>query len=116
MKTINSQLQRFWSRQSARLLAAFALLLLVSLPAAAQIDPAPRQLLHLGVNSSLTDPGPLGAYAFFYWNMPEVPTTNQFLRLVIAPVYVDSELGFKGLLGEHTDLAVGAFGGLYANS
>jgi hypothetical protein len=29
---------------------------------------------------------------------------------------VDSELGFQGLLGEHTDLGVGAFGGLFANS
>ena len=90
--------------------------MLISFTAQAQIDPAPRQLLHLGANTSLTDSGPLGACAFYYWNMPNVPTTNQFLRLVIAPVYIDSELGFKGLLGENTDLAVGAFGGLYANS
>jgi len=100
----------------SRLLAGAAALTLVAFNASAQIDPAPRQLMELGGDASVTDSGPMGAYAFYYWNMVNVPTTNQFLRLVIAPVYVDSELGFKGLLGEHTDLGIGAFGGLYANS
>jgi hypothetical protein len=58
----------------------------------------------------------MGAYAFYYWNMPDFPSTNLFLRLAIAPTYVDSELGFKGLLGENTDLGIGAFGGAFANS
>ena len=100
----------------SRLLAGAAALTLVAFNASAQIDPAPRQLLDLGGDASVTDSGPMGAYAFYYWNMVNVPTTNQFLRLVIAPVYVDSELGFNGLLGEYTDLGIGAFGGLYANS
>jgi hypothetical protein len=82
----------------------------------AQIDPAPRQLLHLGFDQSLKTDGPMGAYAFYYWNQPNVPTTNQFLRLAIAPVYLDGEWGFKGLLGENTDLGIGFFGGMYANS
>ncbi|MDD5141603.1 MAG: hypothetical protein PHY43_15240 [Verrucomicrobiales bacterium] len=116
MKTSNPQPQQTRSGKAAHLLAGLASMMFVSFAAQAQIDPAPRQLLHLGVNASLTDPGPMGAYAFYYWNMPNVPTTNEVLRLVIAPVYVDSELGFQHLLGEHTDLAVGAFGGLYANS
>ncbi len=81
-----------------------------------QIDPEPRQLLQLGVNQSLHNDGPLGAYAFYYWNRPDVPATNTTLRLAIAPVYVDAELGFKGLLGENTDLAVGVFGGGFFNS
>lgn len=89
---------------------------LAVLPAQAQIDPAPRQLLQLGANASLTDPGPFGAYAFYYWNMPDFPTTNQVLRLAIAPCYVDADYGFQGLLGKQTDLALGAFGGFYANS
>lgn len=82
----------------------------------AQIDPEPRQLLQLGVNQSLHNDGPIGAYAFYYWNMPDVPATNATLRLAIAPVYADAELGFKGLLGENTDLAVGVFGGGFYNS
>lgn len=81
-----------------------------------QIDPEPRQLLQLGVNQSLHNDGPIGAYAFYYWNMPDVPATNTTLRLAIAPVYADAELGFKGLLGENTDLGVGVFGGGLYNS
>ena len=116
MKTLNSKLQPFWSRQRERLLAGTALLALLTSTAQAQLDPAPRQILHLGANVSLTDPGPLGAYAFYYWNMPSFPTTNQVLRLVIAPGYVNSELGFQGLLGPLNDVGVGAFGGFGAEN
>lgn len=81
-----------------------------------QLDPEPRNILQLGVNQSLHNDGPTAGYAFYYWNMPDVPATNNTLRLVIAPVYADGELGFKGLLGENTDLAVGVFGGGLYNS
>jgi hypothetical protein len=70
----------------------------------------------LGVNQSLHNDGPTAAYAFYYWNMPNVPATNTTLRLAIAPVYADGELGFKGLLGENTDLGVNIFGGGLYNS
>jgi hypothetical protein len=82
----------------------------------AQIDPEPRNLLQLGINQSLHDDGPTAAYAFYYWNQPDVPATNMTLRLAIAPVYLDGELGFRGLLGENTDLGVGVFGGGFYNS
>ena len=82
----------------------------------AQIDPEPRQLLQLGAGQSLHNDGPSAAYAFYYWNQPDVPATNLTLRLAIAPVYLDGELGFKGLLGENTDLGVGVFGGGFYNS
>jgi hypothetical protein len=114
MKTLNVSLKTSWLCQVARWLSGLALLTLTSV-AQAQIDPAPRQILHVGANSSLHDQGPLGAYLFYYWNMPNI-TTNVFLRLAIAPVFVDSETGFKSLIAKDTDLAVGAFGGLYANS
>jgi hypothetical protein len=116
MKKLKSVLSETFCRQSACVPAGFILLALTVLPAQAQIDPVPRQLLHLGADVSLRDQGPFGAYAFYYWNMPNVPTTNEVLRLAIAPVYVDGDLGFQGLLGKQTDLAVGAFGGLFANS
>ena len=82
----------------------------------AQIDPEPRQLLHLGVNQTLHDDGPSAHYLFLYWNTPDFPTTNQVLRLVIAPTYLDGELGFKNLLGQNTDVGVGVFGGGFAYS
>jgi hypothetical protein len=94
--------------------AAGAVAALAAGSAHAQIDPEARQLLHLGFSQSLLDDGPGAAYAFYYWNMPNVPSTNQTLRLTLAPVYVDGELGFKGLLGEATDLGVGLFGGGFA--
>jgi len=80
----------------------------------AQLDPEPRQLLHLGVNQSLHNDGPQAHYLFYYWNMPDVASTNRMLRLVIAPTYLDGELGFKGVLGENTDVGLGLFGGGYA--
>ena len=79
----------------------------------AQIDPEPRQILHLGVNQSLHDDGPQSHYLFYYWNMPDVPSTNRSLRLILAPTYLNAELGLKGLLGENTDFGVGLFGGGY---
>ena len=96
--------------------ALVAVAVLVCLTARAQIDPAPRQLLQLGADVPLKDSGPFGAYAFYYWNMPNVPATNQVLRFAIAPTYVDADYGFQGLLGKQTDLAVGAFGGAFASS
>jgi hypothetical protein len=101
---------------SFRSILAGIVLALTGFNVHAQYDPAPRQILHLGVDASLHNQGPMGAYMFYYWNMPNVPSTNQFLRLAIAPVYVDGELAFAKLLGEHTDFALGGFGGLYANS
>src|SRR5215472_2908139 len=100
-----------------RILSAFcATMSLSALTATAQIDPEARQLLHFGINEPLKGNGPIGAYAFYYWNMPDFPTTNIFLRLAIAPTYVDSEVGFKGLITENTDLAIGVFGGAFANN
>jgi len=96
--------------------ALCACILATSSTGYAQLDPEPRNLLQLGINQSLHNDGPTAAYAFYYWNMPDVPTTNTTLRLAIAPVYADAELGFKGLLGENTDLGVGVFGGGFYNS
>jgi hypothetical protein len=115
MKSSNAR-RRFSSSHAAPFIAGLAFLMAVVFTSQAQIDPAPRQLLQLGANASLTDPGPFGAYAFYYWNMPNEFATNQVLRLAIAPVYVDGDYGFQGLLGKNTDLALGAFGGLFANS
>ena len=80
-----------------------------------QLDPESRDLLQLGFNQSLRNDGPAAAYAFYYWNRPNLPTTNTTLRLAISPVFADGELGFKGLLGENTDLGVGLFGGAFFN-
>ena len=38
------------------------------------------------------------------------------LRLAVAPTYLDSELGIRRVLGEHTDLGIGVAGGAYADN
>jgi hypothetical protein len=101
--------------KTATLLISLLCLVLAG-PLQAQIDPAPRKLLHLGYNQPLRNDGPHEVYFFYYWNMPDFPEPNQTLRLVFSPTFLSGELGFRGLLGEHTDLAVDVFGGGFYNS
>jgi hypothetical protein len=81
-----------------------------------QIDPVKRELFQFGYNAALEGHAPLAAYAFYYMNQPDFPSTNLTLRLAIAPTYLDSELGIRQVLGELTDLGVGVAGGGYADS
>jgi hypothetical protein len=96
--------------------AAVLLLLSGALSVQAQIDPTKRELVQLGYNYSLQGHGPLSAYAFYYANLPNFYRTNLTLRLAVAPVYLDSEVGFAHLLGENTDLGLGISGGGFADT
>jgi hypothetical protein len=88
----------------------------VSLPALAQIDPVRRDLVQLGYDQALEGHAPFAGYAFYYHNQPDFLRTNLTLRLAVAPVYLDSELGFVHGLGPHTDFALGLAGGGFADS
>lgn len=93
-----------------------ALLLMVpALPTPAQIDPEKRQLFQLGYNYHLTGHAPLNAYGYYYLNQPEFLRTNLTLRLAVAPVYLDGELGVSGI-APNTDLGFGFAGGGFAES
>jgi hypothetical protein len=81
----------------------------------AQIDPDERDLVQFGYNAAFEGQQPLAAYAFYYHNQPDFLRTNLTLRLAVAPVYVDSELGFSRLLGPNTDVGLGLSGGAYAD-
>ena len=83
--------------------------------AGAQIDPVKRDLVQLGYNQAMEGHAPFAGYAFFYHNQPGFLRTNLTLRLAVAPVYLDSELGFAGGLGPHTDFAIGLAGGGFAD-
>lgn len=74
-----------------------------------------RELIQLGYNASFEGHAPLAGYAFYYRNQPNFLETNLTLRLAVAPTYLDSELGFSGLLSPHTDLGIGIAGGGYAD-
>lgn len=86
------------------------------LPASAQIDPVARRLIQIGYTESLAGRAPLSGYAFYYSNDPDFGHTNLALRLAVAPVYLDTELGLRGALGPHTDLGLGFAGGGFADS
>jgi hypothetical protein len=88
----------------------------IALPAFGQIDPVKRQLIQLGYNQPLVGNAPFAGYAFYYRNDPGFLRTNLTLRLAIAPVYLDSELGISHALGENTDIGVGLAGGGFADS
>jgi len=81
-----------------------------------QLDPEKRRLIQLGYNQPLEGRAPISGYGFFYYNNPDFINTNMVLRLAIAPVYVDSELGFKGLITPNTDVAIGMAGGGFADT
>lgn len=87
------------------------------LTAPAQIDPVRRELIQVGYNQPLEGKGPLAAYAFYYWNKPFTNShTNLTLRLAVAPVYLDSELGFSRAFGPNTDFGLGVAGGGFGDS
>jgi hypothetical protein len=81
-----------------------------------QIDPEVRKLLQFGYNQPFVGASPISGYVFYFVNEPNYPLTNTALRLAIAPVYLDSELGIKNALGPNTDLGLGLAGGGFADS
>jgi hypothetical protein len=102
--------------QRRRWLSAFGLMLGSALWASAQVDPYPRSLVQLGYDHSLSDQGPQSLYVYYYYNNPQFFRTNVALRLAVAPVYFDGELGFRQLLSPHTDVGIGLNGGVYGEN
>jgi hypothetical protein len=96
--------------------ALLCLSLFAPLFASGQIDPVKRDLIQLGYNQPLEGHAPFAGYAFYYHNQPDFLRTNLTLRLALAPVYLDSELGFVHGLGPNTDFAIGLAGGGFADS
>ena len=68
----------------------------------------------MGYDQPIEGRGPISGYAFYYRNDPNFIRTNLTLRLAIAPVFIDSELGFIG--GKETDWSLGLAGGGFADS
>jgi hypothetical protein len=85
-------------------------------PALGQIDPELRELILAGFTQSIQGASPVAAYGYYYLNEPDFLHTNLTLRLALAPVYLDSEVGLIGFLGPHTDLGLGLAGGGYADN
>ena len=103
-------------RRTAPPIVALALAAATALPSQAQIDPEPRRLFQGGYNQPVEGRGPLAAYGYYYHNEPGFVRTNLTLRAVVAPTWLDSELGFRSLLGPDTDLGLGFAGGGFGDS
>ena len=84
-------------------------LLLAAAPARAQIDPKGRQLLQLGWDQPLSG-GQVIGYGFYYLNRPDFYRRDTTLRLVAAPIYLDTELGLARI-AKNTDMGIGLSGG-----
>lgn len=82
----------------------------------AQIDTDSRRLVQFGYNQPLEGQSPLAGYMFYYRNQPNFIKSNMVLRLAVAPVYLDTELGIQGVMTPHTDLGIGVAGGGFADS
>jgi hypothetical protein len=95
-----------------------SLLLLLLAPSLvfAQIDPDKRTLVQFGYNQPIEGHAPLAGYMFYYRNEPNFIQSNMVLRLAVAPVYADTELGIQGVMTPHTDLGIGLAGGGFADS
>jgi hypothetical protein len=73
-------------------LGAGAALLIAAVPAHPQADPEERKYLEVGTELPLKGNAPVNGYAFFLWNRPHFPEEDQYLRVVVAPTYLLSEL------------------------
>src|SRR4030095_5645277 len=92
------------------------LLLLTVRACIAQIDPYSRNLLQLGYDQPIECHAPQALYAYYYHNNPEFIRTNIALRLAVAPVYFDGELGFKQLISPSTHFGIGLYGGAFGDN
>jgi hypothetical protein len=97
------------------LLLAMAVSSLAS-TALGQVDPELRELAQVGFTQSVQGASPVSAYGYYYLNEPNFFHTNVTLRLALAPVYLDSEVGLVGLLGPNTDVGLGLAGGGYGDN
>jgi len=88
---------------------------LTAFTALGQVDPDKRELVQLGFTQAVQGASPVAAYGFYYLNEPNFLQTNLTLRIALAPVYLDSEVGLVGLLGSNTDLGIGLAGGGFAD-
>src|SRR5580658_2905522 len=84
-------------------------------PALGQVDPQLRELVQFGFTQAIQGASPVAAYGYYYLNEPNFYKTNLTLRIALAPVYLDSEVGLVGALGPNTDLGMGLAGGAFAD-
>ena len=91
-------------------------LVAAALPARAQVDTIPRNLIEIGYDQTAVGRAPQSEYAYYYYNRPDLFGPNIGLRTAIAPAYVDSEIGLRHLLSPTTDVGFGLAGGAFGDN
>src|SRR5262249_33585837 len=79
--------------------------------AGAQEDPEPRAYIEAGTEIPLKGNASLNGYAFFLWNKPNYPEPDQYLRVVLSPTYLQSELVQDNWPSDPYAVSIGLNGG-----
>lgn len=122
-------------REAVRLLLLpLIVLLLILLPLAARVDTASAQVparvkppftqvdaesrtyVEVGAEAPLRGNGPFTGYGYLFLTRPHFLDQDLYLRMVVAPVYLRSELIRDRWPTSDSAVGVGLGGGLYANS
>ena len=85
-------------------------------PPFTQVDAESRAYVEAGVEAPLRGNGPLTGYGYLFLTRPHFLDQDIYLRLVVAPVYLRSELIRDRWPTSDSAVGVGLGGGLYANS
>lgn len=81
--------------------------------AEAQLDPQRRTNLEAGLEVPIRGNGPLNGNGFLLLNRPHFPTEDSYLRIVVSPVYVASEIVRDRWPAEGNAVGLGIAGGLF---
>lgn len=80
------------------------------------IDAESRAYIEGGVETPLRGNGPLTGYGYFFYSRPHFLDEDLYLRLVIPPGYLISELILDHWPSQNSAVGVGVSGGLWAES
>ena len=80
------------------------------------MDDEPRLQLQGGVETPVRGNGPWTGYGYLFYTRPHFLAEDLYLRLVIPPGYLISELIYDKWPSQHSAFGVGVSGGLWAES
>src|SRR5712691_11723500 len=85
-------------------------------PPFTQVDAESRTYVEAGAEAPLRGNGPVTGYGYLFLTRPHFLDPDLYLRMVVAPVYLRSELIRDRWPTSDSAVGVGLGGGLYANS
>src|SRR6185295_13731605 len=80
------------------------------------MDAESRRIFEVGAETPLRGNGPWTGYGYLFYTRPHFLAEDLYLRLVIPPGYLISELIYDKWPSQHSAFGVGVSGGLWAES